>query len=195
MTVPVLAPGAWTIAPMCAIGRNQDQSLAGDMPNATLLGSQAIGGSMSARRPTRPGSLLTGGQTTGTGALDAQGLGPVAVVAPRSEALGVQFKRGDTVCMSAPKMPKPAPPPQEQKLPDTMSERRKQRQVGMGGGSLLTSSTGASVSGWYFAHPKARYFGVGQINRDQVADYARRKGMDAREMERWLSPNLGYEPD
>lgn len=68
MTVPVLAPGAGTIAPMCAIGRNQDQSLAGDMPHATLLGSQAIGGSMSARRPTRPGSLLTGGQTTGTGA-------------------------------------------------------------------------------------------------------------------------------
>ena len=53
----------------------------------------------------------------------------------------------------------------------------------------------ASVCGWYFAHPNARYFGVGQINRDQVADYARRKGMDVREAERWLSPNLGYEPD
>jgi 5-methyltetrahydrofolate--homocysteine methyltransferase len=61
--------------------------------------------------------------------------------------------------------------------------------------SNFAMTPAASVCGWYFAHPKSRYFGVGQINRDQVADYARRKGMDAREMERWLSPNLGYEPD
>ena len=53
----------------------------------------------------------------------------------------------------------------------------------------------AAVSGWYFSHPKARYFGVGKINRDQVYDYAKRKGMDLREAERWLSPNLGYEPE
>ena len=53
----------------------------------------------------------------------------------------------------------------------------------------------AAVSGWYFSHPGARYFGVGKINRDQVHDYARRKGMDFREAERWLAPNLGYEPD
>jgi 5-methyltetrahydrofolate--homocysteine methyltransferase len=51
----------------------------------------------------------------------------------------------------------------------------------------------ASVSGWYFAHPEARYFGVGRINRDQVADYARRKGMSLNEAERWLAPILGYE--
>jgi 5-methyltetrahydrofolate--homocysteine methyltransferase len=52
----------------------------------------------------------------------------------------------------------------------------------------------ASVSGWYFAHPKARYFAVDRITLDQVEDYARRKGMSVREVERWLAPNLGYEP-
>jgi 5-methyltetrahydrofolate--homocysteine methyltransferase len=51
----------------------------------------------------------------------------------------------------------------------------------------------ASVSGWYFSHPEARYFGLGKINEDQVHDYAKRKGMDVKTMERWLAPNLGYE--
>jgi 5-methyltetrahydrofolate--homocysteine methyltransferase len=50
----------------------------------------------------------------------------------------------------------------------------------------------ASVSGWYFAHPGSHYFGVGRIGRDQVEDYARRKGISIAEAERWLSPNLGY---
>ncbi|MBI5463241.1 MAG: methionine synthase, partial [Gammaproteobacteria bacterium] len=53
----------------------------------------------------------------------------------------------------------------------------------------------AAVSGWYIGHPEARYFGVGKINRDQVADYAARKGMTLDEAERWLAPNLGYDPD
>jgi 5-methyltetrahydrofolate--homocysteine methyltransferase len=53
----------------------------------------------------------------------------------------------------------------------------------------------ASVSGWYFAHPRARYFGVGRIGRDQVVDYARRKGWSVAEAERWLAPSLGYDPD
>jgi 5-methyltetrahydrofolate--homocysteine methyltransferase len=52
----------------------------------------------------------------------------------------------------------------------------------------------ASVSGWYFAHPEARYFGVGRIGRDQVEDYARRKNMDLATAERWLAPLLAYEP-
>ena len=52
----------------------------------------------------------------------------------------------------------------------------------------------ASVSGLYFAHPEARYFMVGRIGRDQVEDYARRKGMSMEEAERWLAPNLGYTP-
>ena len=53
----------------------------------------------------------------------------------------------------------------------------------------------ASVSGMYFAHPDARYFTVGRIGRDQVEDYAARKGMTVAEVERWLAPNLGYEPE
>jgi 5-methyltetrahydrofolate--homocysteine methyltransferase len=52
----------------------------------------------------------------------------------------------------------------------------------------------ASVSGWYFAHPEAHYFGLGRIGRDQVEDYARRKGMEVEEAERWLGPNLAYDP-
>jgi 5-methyltetrahydrofolate--homocysteine methyltransferase len=51
----------------------------------------------------------------------------------------------------------------------------------------------ASVSGYYFSHPQSQYFGVGKIERDQVEDYARRKGMDVAAVERWLSPNLNYE--
>jgi 5-methyltetrahydrofolate--homocysteine methyltransferase len=52
---------------------------------------------------------------------------------------------------------------------------------------------GASVSGLYFAHPEAKYFGVGKIGRDQVLDYQRRKGMSLEEIERWLGPYLNYE--
>jgi 5-methyltetrahydrofolate--homocysteine methyltransferase len=53
----------------------------------------------------------------------------------------------------------------------------------------------AAVSGFYFSHPKAHYFGVGKIDRDQVASYAQRKGFTVSEAERWLSPILGYDPD
>ena len=51
----------------------------------------------------------------------------------------------------------------------------------------------AAVSGWYFAHPQARYFAVGKIDRDQVADIAARKGISLEQAEKWLSPNLGYD--
>lgn len=50
----------------------------------------------------------------------------------------------------------------------------------------------AAVSGFYFAHPQSRYFGLGKINKDQVVDYAKRKNMPLEDVERWLSPNLGY---
>jgi 5-methyltetrahydrofolate--homocysteine methyltransferase len=53
----------------------------------------------------------------------------------------------------------------------------------------------SAVSGWYFAHPQATYFNVGKIDRDQVENYAARKGWDMATAERWLSPNLGYDPD
>ncbi|MCZ6759021.1 MAG: methionine synthase [Gemmatimonadetes bacterium] len=52
----------------------------------------------------------------------------------------------------------------------------------------------ASVSGWYLAHPDSHYFGLGAIERDQVADYAERKGLQVKEVERWLSANLAYDP-
>ncbi len=56
----------------------------------------------------------------------------------------------------------------------------------------MAMTPAASVSGIYLAHPKARYFSVGQLSRDQIDDYARRKGMSRQETERWLAPNLSY---
>ena len=53
---------------------------------------------------------------------------------------------------------------------------------------------GSSVSGLYFAHPEARYFTLGKIGRDQAADYAVRKAMRLADAERWLAPNLNYDP-
>jgi 5-methyltetrahydrofolate--homocysteine methyltransferase len=51
-----------------------------------------------------------------------------------------------------------------------------------------------SVSGLYFGHPQARYFSIGRIGRDQVGDYAKRRGIEVVHAERWLRPNLAYEP-
>lgn len=53
----------------------------------------------------------------------------------------------------------------------------------------------AAVSGWYFSHPEAKYFGVGKISKDQVIDYAKRKGMAVEVIEKWLAPNLNYDLD
>ena len=53
----------------------------------------------------------------------------------------------------------------------------------------------AAVSGFYFSHPEAKYFAVGKIDRDQLASYAERKGLSVEEAERWLAPNLGYDPN
>jgi 5-methyltetrahydrofolate--homocysteine methyltransferase len=50
----------------------------------------------------------------------------------------------------------------------------------------------AAVSGLYLSHPEARYFNIGRLGRDQVADYAARKGVTVEQAERWLGPNLGY---
>jgi 5-methyltetrahydrofolate--homocysteine methyltransferase len=65
-------------------------------------------------------------------------------------------------------------------------------------GMLITESfamwPGSSVSGLYFAHPESRYFALGKIDRDQVADYHQRKAMSIAEVERWLGPNLNYDP-
>jgi len=65
-------------------------------------------------------------------------------------------------------------------------------------GMLITESfamwPGSSVSGLYFAHPESRYFSLGKIDRDQVADYSKRKGMSVVQIERWLGQNLNYDP-
>ena len=53
---------------------------------------------------------------------------------------------------------------------------------------------GSSVSGLYFAHPESRYFDLGKIDRDQVSNYHERKGLTVAEVERWLGPNLNYDP-
>jgi 5-methyltetrahydrofolate--homocysteine methyltransferase len=66
--------------------------------------------------------------------------------------------------------------------------------VGLGLTESFAMTPAASVSGLYLAHPDARYFMVGRIDRDQVADYAARAGMTVGEAERWLSPSLGYDP-
>jgi 5-methyltetrahydrofolate--homocysteine methyltransferase len=71
--------------------------------------------------------------------------------------------------------------------------------AGANAGMTLTESFAmlptAAVSGYYFSHPKSQYFVVGRVGKDQVADYARRKGVDLAQAERWLASNLDYDPE
>jgi 5-methyltetrahydrofolate--homocysteine methyltransferase len=69
------------------------------------------------------------------------------------------------------------------------------RELGLDLTESFAMTPAASVSGLYFAHPDARYFTVGRIDRDQVESYAARCGTSLAETERWLRPNLGYEPE
>ncbi len=69
------------------------------------------------------------------------------------------------------------------------------RKIGMDLTEHFAMTPAASVSGLYFGHPQSHYFSVGQISRDQVADYARRKQMTVKEIERWLQSTLAYDPD
>jgi len=71
---------------------------------------------------------------------------------------------------------------------------RAEAETGMALTESYAMTPGAAVSGLYFSHPKAHYFGVGKIDRDQVEDYARRKGWDLATAERWLAPILNYDP-
>ncbi|MDJ0927585.1 MAG: methionine synthase [Gammaproteobacteria bacterium] len=70
-----------------------------------------------------------------------------------------------------------------------------ERQTGISLTESFAMLPAASVSGWYFAHPDCRYFTVGKVGRDQVEDYARRKGLTVVNMERWLASNLGYDAE
>ncbi len=69
-----------------------------------------------------------------------------------------------------------------------------EKQIGMKLTESYAMWPGSSVSGLYFAHPDSHYFGVGKIERDQVEDYAKRKGMTVEETERWLAPVINYDP-
>ena len=76
----------------------------------------------------------------------------------------------------------------------TSTELEVEERAGIGLTESCAMTPAASVSGLYFSHPESRYFGIGQLGRDQVVDYARRNGRDMADVERWLGPNLGYEP-
>jgi len=77
----------------------------------------------------------------------------------------------------------------------TLWELLRPGEIGMEITSSFAMTPPASVSGLYLAHPKSRYFSVGKIGRDQVADYAARRRVPVQDVERWLAPNLGYEPE
>ncbi len=79
---------------------------------------------------------------------------------------------------------------EKQRLFDLLGAER----VGIALTESFAMTPAASVSGLYFANAASRYFTVGRLGRDQVEDYARRKGVGLAETERWLLPNLGYEP-
>ncbi|MBE0494459.1 MAG: methionine synthase [Thiomicrospira sp.] len=68
-------------------------------------------------------------------------------------------------------------------------------EIGLDLTSSYAMTPTAAVSGWYFAHPESKYFGVGSIGRDQAEDYAKRKNWTIAEAEKWLAPNLGYDPE
>ncbi|HTO55604.1 MAG TPA: methionine synthase [Myxococcota bacterium] len=87
----------------------------------------------------------------------------------------------------------PACPDHSDKV--TLFELLGAREIGMDLTSGFAMTPPASVAGLYLAHPDARYFSVGKIGRDQVSDYAARKRVEVRQVERWLAPNLGYEPE
>ncbi len=91
------------------------------------------------------------------------------------------------------------PAPGYPACPDHTEKRELFRLLGaeQAAGMQLTESCAmlpaSAVSGWYFAHPESKYIAIGKIERDQVEDYAKRKGMDVKVMEKWLGPGLGYE--
>jgi 5-methyltetrahydrofolate--homocysteine methyltransferase len=86
----------------------------------------------------------------------------------------------------------PACPDHSEKL--TLLTLLGAERAGVGMTESFATTPAASVSGLYFGHPQARYFSVGRVGKDQVVDYAERKGFDVAEVERWLRVNLSYEP-
>ncbi|HXX46616.1 MAG TPA: methionine synthase [Myxococcota bacterium] len=111
----------------------------------------------------------------------------------RSETLSLADVIAEKYRGIRPALGYPACPDHSEKV--TLFEILGAREIGMELTSGFAMTPPASVAGLYFAHPRARYFGVGKIGRDQVADYAARKRVSVGQIERWLAPNLGYEPD
>ena len=87
----------------------------------------------------------------------------------------------------------PACPDHSQKR--TLFDLLEAREIGIDLTDAFAMTPAASVSGLYFAHPESRYFNVGRIAKDQLEDYARRRGESIAEAERWLRPNLAYDTD
>ncbi len=85
--------------------------------------------------------------------------------------------------------------PDHTEKPPLFSLLEAEKRVGMKLTESCAMLPASSVSGLYFAHPESRYFAVGKIGRDQVEDYARRKGVEIAVIEKWLAPNLAYEPE
>ena len=108
------------------------------------------------------------------------------------EALTTEERIGERFRGIRPAFGYPACPDHSEKR--TLLELLEAERTGLGLTESCATTPGASVSGLYFGHPQARYFSVGRIGRDQVADYAVRKGFELAEAERWLRQNLAYEP-
>src|SRR5262249_40793355 len=136
----------------------------------------------------RPAGRRRCGAAARTGAQRSPGLRAWGTERPRRAARGGERFRGIR------------PAPGYPACPDHTEKRTlfELLDVPKRAGITLTESCAmlpaASVSGWYFAHPEAKYFGLGRIGKDQVVDYAARKGMAPEEVERWLAANLGYVP-
>jgi 5-methyltetrahydrofolate--homocysteine methyltransferase len=107
--------------------------------------------------------------------------------APAVEDLHAERFRGIRPAFGYPASPDHS---EKAKLVDLLDAGR----LGMGLTESFAMTPAASVSGLMFAHPRSRYFAVGRIGRDQAEDYAARKEVTVAEVERWLRPNLGYEP-
>jgi 5-methyltetrahydrofolate--homocysteine methyltransferase len=110
----------------------------------------------------------------------------------RSESLSNEDLIAEKYRGIRPALGYPACPDHSEKV--TLFDLLGAREIGMDLTSGFAMTPPASVAGLYLAHPRSRYFSVGKIGRDQVADYAARRHVDTKQVERWLSTNLAYEP-
>jgi 5-methyltetrahydrofolate--homocysteine methyltransferase len=110
-----------------------------------------------------------------------------------AENLGLEELIGEKYRGIRPALGYPACPDHSEKFELFTALNAPSAGIGLTESAAMTPA--ASVSGLYFAHPQARYFSVGRVDRDQVRSYAQRKGMRLADVEKWLAPNLGYTPE